>query len=226
MKHLNAPQSDFSDETIMAFIDGELDHNKSELFKKALQNDSVLAQKVAELQFNDARLSGSLSAALSNPMPSIQMPVRKKTGVVTRVTDGLSSALNVMQGPFRFHFPAVVYSGVVLGLGIVIGNLFPVNDDDIRLSDASLYEARVVLAAINRALENNSSDTRYDWSNPHLGTSGGVTPLKTWKTLSNQYCREYKLDWVEDQDSHSKIETACRSSAGNWQTDIARQVAL
>ena len=104
----------------------------------------------------------------------------------------------------------------MLGVGIAIGNMFPVHNNSF-ISDQKVFEqAQVVSAAINMALEKELSGARYGWSNLQAGSKGGVTPLKTWKNQDNQYCREFKLELTLSGKKSLITATACRESAGYW----------
>jgi len=85
---------------------------------------------------------------------------------------------------------------------------------------ASLAASDKTLINRNRqsALEKNLSGTPVLWENPATGSSGSVTPIKTWKSKSGTYCRAYRerTKLVTGQ-FLSNEGVACRSANAVWQ---------
>lgn len=64
-------------------------------------------------------------------------------------------------------------------------------------------------ATLEEALDN---ETR-GWRNPHTGSLGTVTPLRT---THGGGCREYRETVVHDGREASRTETACKNTTGLW----------
>lgn len=67
-----------------------------------------------------------------------------------------------------------------------------------------------------RALETAPSGQTTAWRNPDTGNTYQVTPKKTYKKKSGQYCREYTTKAVIAGKSETMYGTACRQPDGNW----------
>lgn len=80
------------------------------------------------------------------------------------------------------------------------------NDRDRQLADA----------AVQRALESSASGSRVDWHNEHSGNRGSVSPLRTYRSRSGHFCREYEENLRVGRQAARYRDTACRAQAGDW----------
>jgi surface antigen len=72
---------------------------------------------------------------------------------------------------------------------------------------------------VQEALEATPSNTTLYWNRVIAQTSGGVTPIRTFRARGGYYCREYRetvLVGSRIAGSHSAI--ACRDRDGVWKT--------
>ncbi len=65
-------------------------------------------------------------------------------------------------------------------------------------------------------LERYRTQESSDWVNPDTGHSGTLTPIKTYRTAQNEYCREYLQTVVIGGEESRAYGTACREVDGNW----------
>jgi len=109
-------------------------------------------------------------------------------------------------GGLLFHgdskIPGII-GGAVLGgfLGNRIGNRMDYND-------------RVNM---NRAIVQTPSGHTARWTNQQTNTTYQVTPTKSYKTASNEYCREFQTKITvagKEQDAYGR---ACRKPDGTWE---------
>ncbi len=76
---------------------------------------------------------------------------------------------------------------------------------------------RLMLAqTTQKALETATSGSTVEWSNPDSGNKGHITPVKTYKSNSGQYCREYNTVIVVGGKEEKAYGTACRQEDGSW----------
>ena len=69
--------------------------------------------------------------------------------------------------------------------------------------------------AIQYALENLTSGIAT--SSVINGTEIGVMPMRTWKSISGNYCRQYELTITKPSAAPDRAElTRCRDSDGIW----------
>jgi surface antigen len=66
------------------------------------------------------------------------------------------------------------------------------------------------------ALENDQTGHTTEWRNPDTGHYGTVTPKRTFRRESGQYCREYQQTVVIGGEERQAYGTACRQPDGTW----------
>ena len=66
------------------------------------------------------------------------------------------------------------------------------------------------------ALESNRTGAASAWRNPDSGNEGTVTPVRTYRTASGQYCREYRQTITVGGKTESGYGRACRQPDGTW----------
>ena len=101
--------------------------------------------------------------------------------------------------------------GAYTVLGAFIGGVVGQNIG----SQLDALDRQMALAAQNRALEYNQSDTPTRWVNPDSGNSGSFTPTRTYQ-LSGKYCREYTQKIIIGGQKQTGYGTACRQPDGSW----------
>ena len=110
----------------------------------------------------------------------------------------------------------------VTGSLIAFGGVSACTSTDTVNRSAPLYtqmtETDVELAdqTLQRTLEEKQSGIGLGWKNESSGNSGFVTPIRTYRTASGSYCREFSEVIVIGNTSESYTNTACRSEDGIW----------
>ena len=59
-------------------------------------------------------------------------------------------------------------------------------------------DQRILAAAIEQALERSASGQSVAWHNPDSGAHGEVIPVRTYRSKSNHWCREYLASKVSN----------------------------
>ena len=67
------------------------------------------------------------------------------------------------------------------------------------------------------SLESTKVGATSNWSNPDSGNSGSITPTKTYKASTGEYCREYQQTVTVGGKTEEAFGTACRQPDGAWQ---------
>lgn len=70
--------------------------------------------------------------------------------------------------------------------------------------------------AVQRTLELQLSGRPNQWRNPRTGTSGTVSPVKTYRISDGRYCRDFREVVTADREPRSRHATACRDGDGRW----------
>ena len=101
---------------------------------------------------------------------------------------------------------AGIVGGVLIGglLGGAIGNHLDQKDKEMAAQNAQ------------NTFESAKTGQGSSWSNPDSGNSGTITPTKTYKANTGQYCREYQQEIMIGGEPHKSYGTACRQPDGSW----------
>jgi surface antigen len=81
------------------------------------------------------------------------------------------------------------------------------------LDDGDLARMTPVL---QRTLESALSGETARWRNDETNRSGSVRPLRTFRTATGYYCREFEELITDGGSNASGVHTACRNDDGIW----------
>lgn len=121
----------YSDETLMAFADGELDAATRAAIEQAMQQDPVIAQRVAQHQALRAHVFAAFSPVLDEPLPArltaplLQKAAAPRGGTViqlaaVRASKGQAQAVPV-RNTSRWPWPQWGALAATLVVGVVAG---------------------------------------------------------------------------------------------------------
>ena len=206
------------DETLlMAYADGELDVEASQQIETELQRDPELAEWVAGYQRDAALLKTALQSAL-NATPGAPPDLEDSTQ-----EQAAPPRSAIGRRPSEHALPWALAAGMAaLALGTNLDRLpglstTPLVTAKMRSSPSDLRYERETLDA---SLETSVSGVSLEWRNPDTGSSGEITPVRTFQTADGRYCREYQeIQWL----SHGREERggiACRQSDGMWKVRL------
>ncbi len=128
---------------------------------------------------------------------------------------------------FELRPTAIAASVAVIALGL--GGGYFVADTRIdaartQLAAQHLEDQRAFELALNQALEKQASGQSVSWRNPESGNGGTVTPVRTFKSASGEWCREYAYDIPTETGTETLHAVACRAPEGRWLTRVPAQV--
>ena len=83
-------------------------------------------------------------------------------------------------------------------------------------------DVRTANQVVQNALEGTLSGTVLSWKNPISGHSGSVTPIKTFRSKSGSYCREYDETLTIGNRTERYTDTACRGADGRWNPVVVK----
>ncbi len=70
---------------------------------------------------------------------------------------------------------------------------------------------------VQEALETARSRTSLSWSYVEDGSRGEITPLRTYRSTTGYYCREYmEIVYTSPDGNARRQRTACRDDDGLW----------
>lgn len=172
-----------SEETLMAYADGEVDEATRKRVETAMREDPDVAARVAGHRALRAAVSGAFSSVLDEPVPERLLAAARRTEVPRR--DNVVSLVHtrVAKPPVRppSWRPYALAASVLLGVGIGYG----LWHDSASLLTAGRNGGWVARGALSRALSDQlAADSP---------AGSGVTIGLTYRAKSGEYCRTFLL---------------------------------
>ena len=194
----------FSDETLMAYADGELDDATRQQIREAINRDPEIARRVASHQALRDSLRSSFEPVLAEAVPDRLL-------AAARSKRRESSDSNVVPLRSRTKAPAPVRplpKWAALAASFVLGALALQFATSLRNSPSITERNGQLLAAgaLQQALSNQLSGLQAIAPSAHIGIS--------FLSKKGQYCRTFQLP-----QSTSLSGLAC-NEAGNWKVEI------
>lgn len=176
-----------SDETLMAFVDGELDPAQRAQMERALQTDAALRQRVAALKLQRTRLAAAFGTVLDEPVPE-RLAKLLQTPPVASLPGQASAVVNLAEvrtarARIR-HIPSWAQWGGMAAsvmLGMLLGTQYGGNGADTAIG---LNEGRLLAGgAIDKALSSQLA------SEPLAGAA--VSVQLSFVDKNGSYCRTF-----------------------------------
>jgi hypothetical protein len=196
-----------SDETLMAFVDGELAPNEKDRVAAAIAADPALAERVRMFERTRKLAHDAFAPLLDEPVPDA-LRRRIEAAAATQ------AAANVVALPRRGGQPlpawlplAASIAAVAIGIGgFLAGRTLGPSTQTPRIA---LGEVPAELAA---ALASKPSGTREDHG------LGKLSLIASFKTGDGRLCREFELDPPR---ADTLVAVACRGATPGWQVVFA-----
>ncbi len=204
-------------ETLVAFVDGELDASETRRVERLLEADAEARETVRQLRESTQLLQGAYQETLVAPIPA-------------RVYEGIDGAFaesrdrSAGAGAGLSAWPRVAAVAMAASLAtFVLGYFLSEYRWEQRLEHQSAtaeQERGAWLAALQQGLEQHVSGEPVEWRNPDSGAQGRVMPVRTFKSASGQWCREYEVRIDSTGGAQIERGIACRTEAGEWRRRI------
>lgn len=210
------------DETLVAYADGQLDADAARAVEQALARDPQARETLQALRDSAARLRAALDAVAAAPIP-LKAVQTIDAGFAARRGDAGAPAGGARR---RGGLPwpvAIAASILALMIGLGGGQLLPDLRGGTELARLQAMEAAdraARQAALQEALERKLSGQSVAWRNPDSGRQGKITPVRTFRNSTGQWCREYTVREASDGDRVERRGIACRLSDGRWRTRV------
>ncbi len=184
-------------ELINAFNDGQLDDLQSESVRKLLARDPQVRAYHERIVALDDLLRASFEPVARQPLPPRLNALLRK---------------HRRPGIARHLVPMGLAAGLLVAAVLIYRQ--DVMEQQMR---EQLLRMRQDIAAVRyQALENTPSGEVASWTAPIGSTHAQVVPLKTYRTPSHGFCREYE-ERIEDADGvEVRRGIACRTGKGHW----------
>lgn len=187
--------SAWSDETIAAYVDGELDAAQRAALEAALAADPALAGRVEQERALRSRVAAAFGAVLDEPLPQRLLEALQPPAVIDL------AAARAARERRRWTWPEWGAMAACLAIGLFIGRaLLAPGGDEPFVADAGRLLAR---GALDRALTGQLA-----------GEPGSSVALPvSFASTDGRWCRSFVLA------REALAGLACRSDAG-WQVEL------
>jgi surface antigen len=209
---------------LVAYVDGELDGEATRAVEALLAADPDARQCVRELRESAALLLGAFRDKPATPVPD-------------RLVALINDAVSTQRAPLRFvprrfsrearqHWRvpmALAASVAMLAVGLSGGYVYSelrVRQAVERAQASRVEDRKTIEAAVTEALEKRLSGASIEWASPASGLRGAVTPTRTFRDTSGQWCREYEEHIRYGSDIEHRRGIACRTGEGEWKTRV------
>ncbi|NUS70143.1 MAG: anti-sigma factor [Ensifer adhaerens] len=221
--------TEFSDEILMAFADGELDEATMRRVEAALETDDELMARVAMFMETRAAASEALKPVLDEPVPDelvakVRAMAAAQSGAQRAADAPATGGDNVVafrrpadQAALPHAGPSRLLMAMAASLLVVIGGAGGYLLRGGGLADpggiqGALHVADTVGPALSAILDKAASGEEFA-----VGEGGTVRLVSAFELGSGQLCREYELT---QPGASGLVSVACRK-ASTWQTRLA-----
>lgn len=200
------------DTTLIAYIDGELDPLCCAEVEAELARDPALTNKVSALRESTALIGTAFNHALYGPLPTLNSSSHSAS--VVSLHPSSSHQQNKSTSWLPLALAASLAILLVGGLGGHYLGDFGLHSVEVATSNSDVLLRQETL---RRSLDKELSGTAVVWRNPDSSQAGSVTPIRTFRAKTGQYCREFEEHYSSHNGPRSEGGIACRGDDGIWQ---------
>lgn len=193
---------------LSAYVDGELDAADVTVVEQALATDKRVRESIRRIRETDAALRAAFDVPLAEKVPP---------RLLAAVDDGFAARRR--RRLRRIALPIAAGVAAVIALGAV-GYRFHRAELEAATNAAVAAQEReraVLSATINQVLETVASGRSVTWEVPETGAHGAVTPIRTYRSTSGHWCREFRVREETAGRAQDRRGLACRIGDRKWQ---------
>lgn len=194
--------------TLEAYVDGELEPEAmGETAERLMQDPEALA-RVRALHGDAALLRAAFQEATEAPLPA-ELLATIDQGFAKRRTRRRGTMLG-------YAMVAAIALAMVGSLAGYLAGEYHRHGEMEAIAARDAADQLLLAAAIEEALERTASGEVVEWRNPDSGVYGQVVPVRTYRSKSNHWCREYLASKVSADVEEKTRAIACRAGEGDW----------
>ena len=203
-----------NDETLMAYVDGELDAATASEVEAALANDPAASETVRMFRESARLAQDAFAAPMDEQVPAHLLATfddkSAEPAPSADVVDFATRRAARPAGPIRRHALPLAAS-IALAVGIAGG--WTLSSQTVTPEDSGLLLGGISTASsLHAALEGTPSGQALAWD------GGSITPVLTFRDTDGRFCREFQAAGAEG--GQGSIGIACRGD-GQWQAQFA-----
>ena len=210
--------------TLSAYLDGELGAEEAAAVEQALRESPAVRDELEQLRALDALLCDAGGGLVKEPLPiDLVSSVHQRIfGEKPAKAEGKGAVSSLR--PWLPLRAATAAAALIAGLlAFPAGYYLSSVQHEQRLAEltSQIESDRLAFAQfVAEALERRLSGETAAWQNDQSGSSGTVTPVRTFRNANGEWCREYREEINLAEDYRSRRAIACRSSEGQWRTRL------
>ena len=198
--------NDIDDTTLAAYMDGELDLVASRQVERALAQDAALQERLERMRAADAAVRAAFDRVAQLPAPPLRAPVVAMHGA------------HGARGRWLLPLSVAASLLALTCTGLVAYQLGQLRQE--RLARVEEARAAAMDSAFQRVIDQELSGTTVQWQSPDGGAHAEFTPVRTWRTETGRYCREFTELRVVEGRRREQGGVACRNDDGRWQVRV------
>jgi negative regulator of sigma E activity len=200
-----------SNETLSAFLDGELPVEEMESVRRAVARDELLAARLRQFDRVDKLLAAFCADIDKQPLPDSVMTLLDKTGHGNPATNATTPRETAHGARASHHWPRMLALAASVVLAILIGVRFDFGKEPVVNVDQLASVGPIAPSSpLHRVLENSPSDETVAVA----GVDGlSITPVLSFESINREYCREFRVNSA----AQASRAVACRLG-DRWQT--------
>lgn len=192
-------------ETLLAaYVDGELDAVGRQSARRLIESDPGARAYVESLEHLNDQLRGSFGSVAREPVPA-----------------ALRAVLQPPARPRQRHW---VPLALAASAALVVVLLVRQERIDGEMQEHLAMMQNQIAQLRQQTLENVPSGSSASWVEPAGMARVEVTPVKTYKTADNRFCREYEERVEDARGVELRRGIACRSGKADWPVETSMPV--
>ena len=194
------------DTMLAAFMDGELDGTDKRAVEVAIDANPTLRSRLERLRSVDGLVRAAFAQVADLRTPPLRAPV--VAAVATR-------------GPrTRWQVPLAAAASLLVLVATGAGFYHLGQQEQRYIAQTREVDAAAAAQAFQRVTESELSGTTVKWRSPRGDSTAEFTPVRTWRTETGRYCREFSETRFRDGVKRVEGGIACRGDDGSWKVRV------
>ncbi len=210
-------------ETLIAYVDGELDGDATSRVEAFLNESPAARDAVRDLREGAGLVRTAYNEALERPVPeALRQAIDDafEAQVQHPAAPAAGAGRLAAPGQIAMAVAACVAFLIVGAGGAYVASSLLVDREIARLETARAADKQMIETVVNEALEKQLSGVTVAWRSAESGSHGSVTPVRTFKNVGGQWCREYLWTTIVGTQTERRRAIACREPDGIWQKRV------